>query len=297
MQRRNVPGSRVMNKLLLFVVAFSLILFATFRAVSGERAENPEKAPTKILLFMNSNGLLEMTSKEPIRRVLDTKGKVILDLDPRKSGNQETEFKDSPFVRLTSWTVLKRRSLSLSPQSRGTARISLEGDSGQKESFEIIVLKSALAVSPGSTLRFQSSSKKPIKQIDVEQEKIVSITIDPADPTRAVAKGLVQGFSTIRLTSGSGDTEVLEVVVHPEKITEDKVLILSAARDYSLRMSSRERVSQVTNSDEKVLTIRTVTSSTGISIITHKAGFTRLELGAEDKSRETVAIFIVDPRK
>jgi len=241
-----------------------------------------------------------MTSKEPVRRVLDAKGKVILDLDSPRTRTQnfvETEHEDSRFVRVSSGLAGKRDSLTLSPEWRGTAKICLEVDSGQKEFFEIIVLKSALAVTPGGTLRFQSPSKKPIKQIEVEQEKIVSVKVDPADPTRAVAKGLAQGFSTIRLTTGSGDTEVLEVVVHPEKITEDKVLILSAGRDYSLRTSSRERVSQVTNSDEKVLEIRTVTSSNGIFIITHKAGFTRLELRAEDKSRETFAIFIVDPKK
>jgi hypothetical protein len=175
----------------------------------------------------------------------------------------------------------------------------LQGDSGKKQSFEIIVLASALAIPPGGTVPLQSASKKPIKQIEIENEKILSVKIDPADPSRAVAKGLVQGFSAIRLNAGSDDEETLEAVVHPEKISaQDKVLILSAGAQYGLRMSSRKTIARVSNSDEKVLEVRSVRNSPEwITFTTFKAGFTRLELGAEDNSRETFAIFVVDPKK
>jgi hypothetical protein len=265
-------------------------------------AKKTDKWPKKVLLFMNLSGRsLQMTSEEPIRRVLDATGKVVLDLDPAKTGTQgsvESEYKNSQVVSVWWWFSSKRTSVSVGPQSRGTATITLEGDSGKKESFEIIVLTSALATQPGATLRLQSTSKKPIKQMEIENEKIVSGKLDPADPTRAVIKGLAQGFSTIRLNTGSDDPEFLEVVVHPEKITEDKVLILEAGLRYSLRMSSRKIIAMVRNSDDNVLEVRSVRDNPEwITFTTHKAGFTRLELGAEDNSRETFAVIVVDPKK
>src|SRR5262249_35055793 len=118
----------------------------------------------------------------------------------------------------------------------------------------------------------------------------------PADPTRAVVKGLTQGFSSIRLNPGSDNEETLEAAVYPEKITEDKVLILSAGADYFMHMSSRKTIARVKNSDEKVLEVRSVRDSPDcISFRTLKAGFTRLELGAEDNSTESFAIFVVNP--
>jgi len=214
------------------------------------------------------------------------------------SGSVETEYTDSRFVRLTYWFVLKLDSLILSPQAPGTVKMCLEGQSGEKEFFEIIVLDSALAVTPGSTIRLQLPSKKPIKLIEVEHKNIVSAKVDPGDPTRAELKGLVQGFSTIQLSYGTGEPEVFEVVVHPEKITENKVLILSAGRDYWLRMSSRKEITQVENSDDKVLEVRSVQNRPeSISLMTLKPGFTRLKLTAKDNSKESFAVFVEEEKK
>jgi hypothetical protein len=267
-----------------------------------------QQRSTKILLFMNTGRTVELSSKEPIRHVLDASGKIILDLEPAKirnrSGSIPTENEDSRIVSISTWLWSEtsgphRDRLMLGPQSPGMARIFLEGDSGKKELFDIIVLKSALAVTPGDSLRFQSASKKPIKQIEVENEKIVSVKVDPADPTRAVVKGLSQGFSLIRLNKGSDEAEHVEVAVYPDKITEDKVLILSAGKkDYRMRMSSEKVIAQVENSDDKVLEISTVTENPEqIRFTTLKPGFCRLKLVASDNSTESFAIFVRDTKE
>jgi hypothetical protein len=254
------------------------------------------KKHTKVLLFMNTGESLGMTQKGPIRRVLDPNGKVILGIDPantRADGRAETEYQDSRLVQLSWWTRANRDSLKMRPQSRGTANIYLEADSGQKEFFEIIVLDSALAVLPGSTIRLQAPSKKAIKEIEVGQQEIVSAKVDQADPTRVMITGLTQGISTIRLSNAAAQ-ESMAVVVHPEKITEDKVLILSAEKEYWLWMSRKEEISQIENSNEEVLQIRSTRDTPdSISLKTLLPGFSRLKLASKDKSTETFAVFVV----
>jgi hypothetical protein len=261
-----------------------------------------EKRPTKVLLFKNTGGeSLEMAKKDPIRRVLDANGKVILDLDPAKAGSEgqtETENLDSRVAGFSWWRRQKRDSLSMYPQSRGAVMVCLESDSGRKELFEIIVLDSAVAVPLGGTLSLQSPSKKPINQIEVKDEKVLSAKVDPADPTRAMVKGLARGFTTIRLRIGFGDLENVEVVVHPEKTSEDKVFILSPAKTYRLRMTSGKEIAQVENSDDKVLEISTVTENPEqIRFMTRKPGFSRLKLGARDNSMESFTVFVKDTKR
>jgi hypothetical protein len=260
---------------------------------------------TKILLFINVGGeSLTMASKEPIYHVLNAEGKLILDLTPIKNGTRKsvkTEFTDSRVVEIESSWMGNRDSIYIRPfsLSRGTAKVGLESDSGRKEFFEIIVLKSAVAVLPGSTHVMQSFSKKPIKQIEVENNGIVSARIDPGDPKQVVIKGLARGFTGIRLTSAQGDPETLELVVHPEKITEDKVLILSAGKkNYRLRMSSEKVIAQVENSDDKIVEISTVTENPEqIRFTTLKPGFCRLKLVAGDNFTESFAIFVRDTKE
>jgi hypothetical protein len=296
-------GKQIMrSRVLLVGMAVTVMPAWAFAGDTKKSNDGAKKRPAKILLFLNIGGSsLQMTSEEPIRRVLDAGGKVILDLDPTKAGTDgyvATEYKDCRFASVYWWFYKKRTSVSVSPKSRGRAKITLETDSGKKQSFEIIVLVSALAIQPGGTLPLQPVSKKPIKQVEVENEKIVSVKVDPADPSRAVIKGLAQGFSTVRLNPGSNDEETLEVAVYPEKITEDKVLIVSAGANYFIHMSSRKTIARVKNSDEKVLEVSSLRDSPDcISFRTFKAGFMRLELGAEDNSTESFAIFVVDPKK
>ncbi len=259
--------------------------------------EDAEKRPRKFLLFMNTYRPLGM-AKEPIRRVRDAAGKNILDLDPTKNPTRiATEFNDSRIVSISAWTK-KPDSIWLSPQSPGTAKLCLEADSGQREFVEIIVLKTALSLPPEGTLPVRLASKKPIQDVEIEDEKVVGVKVDPADPTRAVVKGLAQGFSAVRLINEFGDPETFEIVVYPKKITQSKVLLLSAAFWYGLRMSSKETITQVSNSNEKVLEIRSVGDNPDfISIVALRAGLTKLEVKGDDNSTESFAVFVVDPKK
>src|SRR5205823_10549739 len=128
-----------------------------FAGDTKKPVDDAKKPPTKVLLFLNVSGQsLQMTSAEPIRRVLDAGGKVLLDLDPTKAGGDgslklKMEYKKSRFVGAYWSSPEKRTSVSVSFHSRGTEIITLEGDTGKKESFEITVLDSALAIQPGGT--------------------------------------------------------------------------------------------------------------------------------------------------
>src|SRR5439155_23490259 len=118
---------------LLLGMAVTLMPTWAFAGDTKKPVVDAKKPSTKVLLFLNVSGQsLQMTSAEPIRRVLDAGGKVILDLDPTKAGGDgslklKMEYKKSRFVGAYWSSPEKRTWVSVSCHARGTAAITLEG--------------------------------------------------------------------------------------------------------------------------------------------------------------------------
>src|SRR5439155_26831191 len=105
---------------LLLGMAVTLMPTWAFAGDTKKPVVDAKKPSTKVLLFLNLSGQsLQMTSAEPIRRVLDAGGKVILDLDPTKAGTDghvTTEYKHSQFASIQWWLQSKCTSVSVSPK-------------------------------------------------------------------------------------------------------------------------------------------------------------------------------------
>jgi hypothetical protein len=101
--------------------------------------------------------------------------------------------------------------LHISAVSPGSTRITMTDENEKSEMIEVIVRPNRLVLSVGASQRLQMTTKRPIRTVLNENERVVRVQEIVGDPTSVLVTGLRPGRARITLTDADGQKEVQEL--------------------------------------------------------------------------------------
>jgi hypothetical protein len=258
-------------------------------AARADENRNGKEPPVRqLLVIKNRIYRLQATSKKPLRSVRDEIGKPILSWKVKK-GSDEVQFEQAPgvndkYVRVVPGPNGDRTTVGLHGESPGTVRITLVDEAGAKEDWDIEV-RNEVFVPLGKSEAVQMATRKAIKEIANESEKVIAIEKMPGEAGAVKVTGRASGDARFTLTGDDGRTETVEVVVRSEKEPGKNLLLLTADCGLRFQTPGKKPIRTAINSSEEVVRMRPLSGPdtalqdpTSLIIEALKPGFCRLEI-------------------
>jgi hypothetical protein len=151
----------------------------------------------QIFVPIGSEETVQLSGKKPIKSVKNEREKII----------RIERVADDP------------RTVKVRGLAKGDARLSLTGEDGKVETYEVTVRsdrvadKNTLLLPLGKEVSIQASTKKFLQRVVNDRDKIIRVGFSREGPSSIVVTGLREGFCHLSLTDRDKVTEIYEVIV------------------------------------------------------------------------------------
>jgi hypothetical protein len=261
-------------------------------------ADKKKEQVQQLFVVVDAGEPLQMSSKKPIRQVLNEHGKTILTVRPIKGGPPwEIESFPNDFDKVLKVSASKYKGIVyLWGKGPGATRMTLIDADGKKETVEVTVAIEFF-VFQNSTKSLQLATKKPIKNLNNPGQDIVRLERVADDPSTIKVTGLAVGETRFTLTGEDRKTETYSVVVRSEKDPGKGTIVFFVGEDSDFQMSTKRPIREILYGHERVATIElTRDDPTTVLVTARGTGVTRMKVTDVDGTIENYRLIVREER-